>query len=246
MIRVATVANENGKASLSFDYTGEKYYLTNFKSDADMDVNNVRNGDRVFAFMTLRAVGSYVNSTITLDSLTKIPNLPIAINKPSADDMDSFYQMSVMELAGIDLSGKESYPPIWNNGHHVCVAPVFFSPASEPNPVFSIWADSLRSDTLVMTLYANIPGNDYSLRPYYRQTMLNIDLSDLRLNVDNPIEQARRNAIMHELDSIGPTDIYVEISTLDVTYAANSKNQMYPTFINNIKQTRTVKVPFDF
>lgn len=246
MMRIASVSKENGKMKLSFDYTGESYNLSNFNTEADADANDVKVGDRVCAYMTLKAVGSYVNSVINLDSLTKLPSLTFATTKPKADTMDSFYQLSVLEMVGLDLVGKDSYPTIWNNGHHVCVSPVYFSPVTQPNPTFAIWPDSVKSDTLMLKLYANIPGNDYSLRPYYRQSLLNIDISDIRSNISDPVEKARRDALMLSLDTLGKSEIYVEISTLDVTYAENSKNVSNPIFINNTKQVRTVKIPLDF
>lgn len=245
MIRIATVEKQGGKASLSFDYTGEKYNLNNFASESDMDRFGVAEGDRVFAFMTLKAVGTYVNSTISLDSLVKAQTLPISVTQPSAT-MDSYYKFAVMEAAGLDLVGISSYPAIWSNGHIVCVAPLYYQPAGKPLPTFAIYPDSVKSDTLTMTLYANIPGNDVSMNPYYSQALLNIDLSEMRENTGNPVEQARRDSIMARLDNLGKNEIYVQISTLDVLYAENSKNPSNPQFIFPAKTSQTVKVKLDF
>lgn len=245
MIRVATVAKNNSKAYLSFDYTGESYNIDNFKNEADFDDFKVKEGDRVFAFMTLKAVGSYLNSTITLDSLLKAEVIHISKTKPSPE-MDSYYKFAVMELAGLELVGKESYPAIWSNGHVVCVAPQYFQPAGQPVPSFEIYPDSMKSDTLTMTLYATIPGNDISLNPYYSQVLLNFDLSELREQVTDPAEQAKRDTILARMDRLGKNKINVQISTLDVLYAENSKNLSSPQYIHPVKTSKTTQIDFDF
>ncbi|MCQ2065825.1 MAG: hypothetical protein MJY66_08220 [Bacteroidaceae bacterium] len=239
--RVATVRQSGESVRLEIDYSGENFILGNFKNASHMAAFGVRDGDRILAHMTYNAVGNANNATFTLDSIHKIAVSDLEISCPP-DTQNFYYEMDVLELVSL------SYPAIWNAGHIVNLAPVFFVPEGERKADFSLYPLCVRGDTLVVRMYADIPDDDVSLFPQYRQKIMNFDISSLADSVADPVEHARRQAMLASLRTYGESRIYVQVVSPDTLRAKSSKNQSsgYKFELTTQLIPQTVRIPFDF
>lgn len=239
--RIATVRQSGENVRLAIDYSGENFLLDNFKTAAQLDAFDVQDGDRVIAHMTYNAVGNAQNATFTLDSIHKITVCELEVSRPS-DTLNWYYEMDVLEL------GSLRYPAIWNAGHIVNLAPVFFVPEGERKAEFKMYPLDVKSDTLIVRMYSDIPDDDVSLSPIYRQKIVNFDISSLADSVADPTEHARRKDMLASLRSQGTDNIYVRVVSPVKLRANNSKNPAsdYKFELSTQLIPQTVRIPFDF
>ena len=239
--RIASVSYKDGKASLLIDYTGEKYYFSNFSTQADMNRFNLKDGDRVLAGMTVSAVGNITNNKLTLDEVSKFPKNPIAESRPS-DTLNYKYQFDVLNLINIQ------YPKIWSQGHLINMAPTYEVSSQGKKADFQLYPLGASNDTLVMKLFADIPDTVSSGNIFYEQKLLCYDLSTMRNPVSDPAENAYRDSLLSILANAGKDSITVHI------FAADTLRQTWNTS-NGIKERKyfpiprasvSVSIPFDF
>lgn len=235
--RVATVKYSMGTAYLSLDCTNEAYKLKNFKDTLDMQRFGVSAGDKIIALLKIEASSSIV---ITLESCTKIAIDELATSQPS-DTLNFYYQMTQISMSDI------IYPDIWNEGHVVTIAPMYYVTSTDSKAEFQLYPFDFRNDTLFLRLYSDIPDADVSYRPYL-QSLLCYDISSIRKPASNPADQEIRDSILARLDRLQPTSFNVHIVSPDSLRANNSKNQAndgkyllpYPV------PPSTTSIPFDF
>ena len=238
--RVASVQYKNGKASLLIDYTGETYKITNFSTQADMKRFGVKNGDRVIAEMTRTAVGNVLNDEITLDRIVyTYPTLAIDESRPS-DTLNYRFLFRTLDL------GDLTYPSAWAQGHIVNVTPVYVMSTPDEVPNFHLYPLGVKSDTLVMQLYAEIP--DTITKWDSQQSLLCFDISTMRDSVPNPTENRYRDSLMNLLDATNSQNITVQIysaDTLREKWLVNDSVQekKYVTIRHQVVST---SIPFDF
>ena len=238
--RIATVNYRLGTAYLTLDCTTDAYKPRNFKDTVDMQSFGLSAGDKIIAEFKIEAVGSMDNAVLTLESAKKISIQDIATEQPS-DTLNFYYQMTKFGLTDV------VYPDIWAVGHVVTIAPTYYVPSSSSKAEFHLYPLRVQGDTLIMRLYSDIPEADNSLRPY-TQSLLCYDISSLRQQVSNPIEQERRDTILARLDRLEKDSITVHIVTPDTLRAKNSKNPAnnykYEQWVPNLPSTTTVRYDF--
>ena len=239
LYRVGTIRLKNNKVSLVTDLLNEAFYMQNFSTEQDMKDNNIKDGERVIASLTLEAVGSMNNNTISLNELLIIPVSKVEDAHP-ADTMNHYYKFAVMQF------NELTYPSIWSAGHIINLAPVFYVPKSDSKQEFHLYPIEVKNDTLFMRLYSDIPDCDVSLDPDYTQTFLNYDLSSLRNAAANPSEQERRDSILARLDRLHQDEFTVHIMTPDTLRAKNTKNPNGPYLQTVPGLPASTKVKFDF
>lgn len=237
--RIGTVRLVNGNASIKMDLTGESFSISNFRTESDMEKFGVSNNDRVFAAMTLEAVGSMSNAVITLDALSKIDTHTFAASQPS-DTLNYYYQFTKFALY------NSEYPAIWNVGHLVNVIPTYFVPEEHEKAEFQLYPLSFENDTLTARLYSYIPDCDVSLNPNYTQSLLCFDVSSLRDSVTDSKSQEIRDTILARLERMENDKFTLTVITPDTLRAKNSKaaDKTYIQPLPGLPQS--ISVPFDF
>jgi len=236
--RVATVKYKLGTAYLSLDCTNESYRLKNFKDTLDMQRFGVSAGDKIIALLKIEASGSIDNNVMTLEECSKIAIDELATSHPS-DTLNFYYQMTQFSL------GEIIYPDIWNEGHVVTVAPIYYVTSTESKAEFQLYPLDFRNDTLFLRLYSDIPDADVSYRPYL-QSLLCYDISSIRKPASNPVDQEIRDSIVARLDSLQPASFYVHIVSPDSLRANNSKNPAGKYNLPYPIPPSTTTIPFDF
>ena len=207
LYRIASVQYKDGKASLLIDYTGEVYKINNFSTETDMRHFNVQNGDRVIAEMIRTAVGNVLNDKLTLDRIVyKYPTIAIDESRPS-DSLNLRYEFKTLDLGDI------TYPSAWAQGHIVNVTPVYIISTPDKVPHFHLYPLGVKSDTLVMQLYAEI--TDTITKWNSQQSLLCFDISTLRDSVPDPAEKNYRDSLMALLDAKKSQNITVQIFSAD-------------------------------
>lgn len=231
--RLGTVVANGDKAEFSIDYTGEKLIFKNFSSTADFAAYNVKDGDRVIANMTLHAIGH--TGTFYMNSMSKINMTPIDTVAPS-DTLNHYFRFSKLTL-----DGRFVYPDIWSNGHFINVTPASNPLMSEIDKMkYHLYPIHFMSDTLVMRLSANVPGNN---RQYNSEqsTLISCDMSTLRDIVPSVKEQEWRDSILNHFDNAAIDSMYVVVTTHD---------SVWYNFRDTITWVQggavATRIPFDF
>ena len=238
--RVGTIKLTNsGRVTLVTDILNESLIFQNVVDSADLVKYKIERGQRVIATMTLEAIGSMNNNTITLNEIRIIPRSRVEASHPS-DTMNHYYKFAVMQLNDV------IYPSIWATGHLINFSPVYYIPKSDCKTEFHLYPITVRNDTLFMRLYSDIPDCDVSLDPDYTQSFLNYDLSSLRDAAANPAEQVRRDTILTRLDRLNKDEFTVYIMTPDTLRAKNSKNPNGPYLQTVPGLSVSTKVKLDF
>ena len=233
--RIASVNLSEGKASLKFDYTGEKYNLDNFKTKTDMDRFELSHGDRILARLEYSAIGSV--GKITLKSADVYPTYKLAESRP-ADTLNNDCRFSTLTIWEVQ------YPAIWAQGHMVNMAPIYYVPNLKCKNEFYLYPLQMKQDTLEMRLYSYIPDNDLSLRGFYEpaQTWLCYDISSLRDSVADIDEFNHRKQILNQIDKLKGDSMMVHIFQPDTLWGMLDTiyYERYP------RVSLSVKIPRDF
>ena len=233
--RIASVNLSEGKASLKFDYTGEKYVLDNFKTKTDMDRFELSHGDRILARLEYSAIGSV--GKITLKSADVYPTYKLAESRP-ADTLNNDCRFSTLKIWEVQ------YPAIWAQGHLVNMAPIYYVPNLKYKNEFYLYPLQMKQDTLEMRLYSYIPDNDLSLRGFYEpaQTWLCYDISSLRDSVADIDEFNHRKQILNQIDKLKGDSMMVHIFQPDTLWGMLDTiyYERYP------RVSVSVKIPRDF
>lgn len=237
--RIASVQYADGKASLLIDNTEDVYKISNFSTASDMALFDVQNGDRVIAELTRTAIGNITNDKLTLNRIIqKYPTLAIDESRPS-DSLNYRFMFNILELANV------SYPKIWAQGHIVNVAPVYIS-SPEKVPHFHLYPLNVKTDTLVMQLYAEIP--DTISKWEAQQSLLCYDISTLRDSVSNPVEKNYRDSLLNLLSATNSKDITIQIYSADTLREKwlVKDSVMEKKYVTIPSQVVSVSIPFDF
>lgn len=238
--RIASVQYKDGKASLLIDYTGETFRIENFNTSADMKSFGVKNGDRVIAEMTRTAVGNVLNDKITLNRIVyEYPTIAIDETRPS-DSLNFRYMFRKLDLGSI------TYPYAWSQGHIVNVTPMYITSTADIVPQFHLYPLDVKTDTLVMQLYAQIPETITKWES--QQSILCFDISTLRDSVPNPAEKSYRDSLLNLLSATNKDSITVQIfsaDTLRERWLVNDsiEEKKYVTIRHQVVST---SIPFDF
>ena len=202
--RIASVNYVDGKASLKFDYTGEKYTIDNFQTKADMNRFGLKHGDRIIAGLQYYAISSI--GKISLLSVAQYPILKLEESRP-ADTLNHDCQFSRLDIPGV------SYPAIWSQGHLVNLAPIYYIPNQNCKTEFKLYPLQMNNDTLEMRLYSYIPDNDLSIRGYASasQSWLCYDISSIKDSVADPDEYNHRKQILSEISKLKGDSMMVHI-----------------------------------
>ncbi len=207
--RLATVEAKDGKANLLLDYTDEEYLFKNFSTEEDATRFGVADGDRVIAKMTINMISGITASKLNLNEiLWKSRPVGIAQSKP-VDSLNYQYTFSYLYM------GDMRYPYIWNQGHLLNLAPIFYTKADQDVREFYLYPEEVYKDTLRMRLYSYIPNHFMSSTSDAQQDILCYDMSTLRDSVPVPEEHKHRRQIMNYLDSIHPENIFVQVFSPD-------------------------------
>ena len=243
--RFGTVQFKDNKASLRIDYSGETYYFSNFSSEADMRRFDVKHGDRVLAGMTLNAIGSIFDNKLTLNKVFKYPTYKLATSQPN-DTIDNFkYELIKYSLNQNSAYTYITYPKAWCEGHLVNMMASYTISNENVEGEFYLYPEEVNNNTLVMTLYSNIP--DTLPASFVKYTFLCFDMSSLRDSVDDPIEQVKRDTILSRLEKISLDTINVEIHEPEIMrcYVKNGDDVNEYKYYNP-RNYATLTLPFDF
>ena len=216
--RIGTFNIVKGRPVFYTDYIHESLLIENLKDSADMASFELTDGTRAAASMTLNAIGSMSNNTITLNQVSLIPIRKFEDAKPS-DTLNFYYYFAKFRLFNLD------YPSIWSEGHILNIAPVCHIDEEKSKSEYYLYPYDFIGDTLMCRLYSDIPDDDVSLNPAYRQTFLCYDMSTIRDAAANADEQILRDTILARLDRVkeNQSKITVTIGTPDTLRAKNSK-----------------------
>ena len=249
--RVATVKHKDGVTAFYSDYAHEYYYPRNVRDTAVASESGLKKDMRVKAWFKYDAIGSIDNGELNMIGFSVIEPTKFVGYKP-ADTLNSYFYFAEFDLSH-NILGRDAkvetyiYPPVWNEGHIVNVAPTYFVPQDSDKADFYLYPLEVINDTLTMRLYSYIPTCDVSLNPVYTQKLLSLDISSIRNSADNPVEQERRDTILARLDRLGKSKIYVKVLPPDSTRAKNSRNPN-GQFKRNVPgyPTDPISIPFDF
>ena len=150
--------------------------------------------------------------------MSLIPIRKVEESKP-IDTLNFYYYFAKFRLYTRD------YPSIWSEGHILNIAPVCHVDDDKNKSDYFLYPYDFIGDTLMCRLYSDIPDDDVSLNPAYRQTFLCYDMSSIRNAAANPDEQILRDTILARLDRVKEkqSKITVIIGTPDTLRAKNSK-----------------------
>lgn len=250
--RIATVKIQNDEARLYTDKLHETFYPKNLKTADDVHNIGLVNNQYIIAMLTVDAIGSMSNNTVTLNAFARLDTTRCVGSKPS-DTFNNYYYFTPYDfdrMATDSIYPSYIYPRVWAEGHFMHITPTYFTPNGTDKAEFHLYPFDVQGDTLMMRLYSDIPDCDASLYPNtYFQTLLNIDVSSVRDSADNPTEQILRDTIWHRLDRLKDSNkqkITVMVVTPDSLRAKNSKspngsyNQPFPG------SPVSIKIPLDF
>ena len=251
--RIATIKIKNDEARLYTDKLHENFYPKNLKTAEDVYNLGLVNNQHIIAVLTVDAVGTMDNNSITLNAFARLDTTRCEGQKPS-ETLNNYYYFTPYDFDRMvtDSINYPSYiyPRVWAEGHVIFVTPTYFVPSEKDKAEFHLYPFDVQGDTLMMRLYSDIPECDKALYPYvYFQTLLSIDVSSVRENADNPTEQILRDTIWARLDRLkeqNKKEITVTVCTPDSLRAKNSKN---PNGDYNQKEPCdpvSIKVPLDF
>lgn len=205
--RIGTVVVKDNNAEFSIDYTGEKIVFDNFKSPSDLTKYNVQNGDRVIANMTLSAIGNV--GKFHINSMEKVNITKIDSVAPS-DTLNHYFRFALWQL-----DNRFRYPDIWSNGHFINILPVANPAQSETKNVkYHLYPIDFKSDTLILQLSANVPGNDRE-NNYEYASLISCDMSSLRDATFSEEEQIWRDSIFNHFDNAKFDSIYIQVTSHD-------------------------------
>ena len=233
--RIASVNYADGKASLKFDYTGEKYTIDNFKTKADMNHFGLRHGDRIIAGLEYTAISTM--GKITLKSVSQYPISKLEETRP-ADSCNHDCRFNVLTLFEVQ------YPTIWSQGHLINLAPIYYIPNQNCKSKFYLYPVEMRQDTLDLRLYSYIPDNDLYIRTYDSptQTWLCYDISSIRDSVANTDEFNHRKQILAQIDQLQRDSMVVNVIQPD-TLRGMLDGNYYERYT---KSGVSVRIPKDF
>lgn len=250
--RIATVKIENNQAYLYTDKLHESFFPKNLKTPEDVSSIGLAKNQHIIAMLTVDAVGTMSNNTISLNAIARIDTTRCVGQKPS-DTFNYYYyftQYNFDRMVSDTVYPSYIYPKIWAEGHLINISPTYFVPNSTDKADFYIYPFDVQSDTLMMRLYSDIPECDIALYPStYFQTLLSIDVSSVRDSADNPTEQILRDTIWHRLDRLknnNTQNITVTVFTPDSLQAKYSRNSsgIFKQSIGNLPVS--VNIPLDF
>lgn len=238
--RIATVQYKEGKASLLIDCTDETYIFTNFVTASDMESFNVKAGDRVIAKMTMTAISNLTNNKLKLEALYPFPISRIAETCPP----DSLNYRFIFETLNM---GTIIYPDIWAQGHLINIAPTYIMSSEDREPSFHLYPKEVRSDTLVMQLYADIP--DTISQWTSAQSLLCYDISSMRDAVSDSAEYHFRDSLLTTLALAKKETINVKIMSAEYLrekWRTNDGGVKEVQYMAVPRPSVTVSIPFDF
>ena len=250
--RIATVKVENNKAYLYTDKLHESFFPKNLQTPEDASSIGLAKNQHIIAVLSVDAVGTMSNNTISLIAKARIDTTRCVGQKPS--DMFNYYyyftQYNFDRMVSDTVYPSYIYPKVWAEGHLITIIPTYFVPNSTDKAEFHLYPFDVKSDTLMMRLYSDIPECDVALYPNtYFQTLLSVDVSSVRDSADNPTEQILRDTIWHRLDRLkdnNTQNITVTVVTPDSLRAKYSRNSN-----GSFKQPKpnlsvSVNIPLDF
>jgi len=238
--RIATVQYKDGKASLLIDCTDENYLFTNFATASDMESFNVAAGDRVIAKMTMTAVSNLTNNKLKLEALYPFQINRIAETRPS----DSLNFRFIFESLNM---GTIIYPDIWAQGHIINIAPTYIMSSQDRDASFQLYPKEVRSDTLVMQLYADIP--DTISEWLSAQSLLCYDISSMRDKVSDSTEYHFRDSLLTALALTKKESICVKIMSAEYLrekWATKEGGVKEVQYMAVPRPSVTISIPFDF
>ena len=241
---IGTILYQYDRVYLYADRTHETLYLSNIEDTVQAEKIGLKSRQRVIASLTLDAIGSSNNSTITINGFQKIELTQVVDHKP-ADSLNYYYRFVIYEIPG------NTYPAIWAEGHIVNIAPLYHVPSEQSKAEFKMYPYDVKGDTLMLRLYSDIPDCDVSLNPSYRQTLISFDVSSINNAASNAAEQVLRDTIMARLARLNQSRIYVTVTTPDTLRAKNSKvldkdGKSVPYVQPVPGLPVTIDIPFDF
>ena len=238
--RIASVSYKDGDASLLLDYTGESYKFSNFSTKSDMNRFGVQNGDRVIAEITMTAVGTVTNNTLTLNRVIKYPKYALSESLP-ADSLNYGFRFCSLNLVSV------IYPTAWTQGHVLSIAPEYYSSHKGVKPAFKLYPSKVVGDTLMLNLFCDMPD---TLTVWdTEQAFVNFDISTLRDQVSDQAEQDHRDSLLTQLEATGKDRINVKVTAprfMRVKMFKTSGEVSEIKLVNYPSPTVTVSLPFDF
>ena len=238
--RIASVSYKDGDASLLLDYTGESYKFSNFSTKSDMNRFGVQNGDRVIAEITMTAVGTVTNNTLTLNRVIKYPKYALSESLP-ADSLNYGFRFCSLNLVSV------IYPTAWTQGHVLSIAPEYYSSHKGVKPAFKLYPSKVVGDTLMLNLFCDMPD---TLTVWdTEQAFVNFDISTLRDQVSDQAEQDHRDSLLTQLEATGKDRINVKGTAptfMRVKMFKTSGEVSEISLVNYPSPTVTVSLPFDF
>ena len=238
--RIASVSYKDGDASLLLDYTGESYKFSNFSTKSDMNRFGVQNGDRVIAEITMTAVGTVTNNTLTLNRVIKYPRYALSESRP-ADSLNYGFRFCSLNLVSV------IYPTAWTQGHVLSIAPEYYSSHKGVKPAFKLYPSKVVGDTLMLNLFCDMPD---TLTVWdTEQAFVNFDISTLRDQVSDQAEQNHRDSLLTQLEALKKERINVKVTAprfMRVKMFKTSGEVSEISLVNYPSPTVTVSLPFDF
>ena len=238
--RIASVSYKDGDASLLLDYTGESYKFSNFSTKSDMNRFGVQNGDRVIAEITMTAVGTVTNNTLTLNRVIKYPRYALSESLP-ADSLNYGFRFCSLNLVSV------IYPTAWTQGHVLSIAPEYYSSHKGVKPAFKLYPSKVVGDTLMLNLFCDMPD---TLTVWdTEQAFVNFDISTLRDQVSDQAEQNHRDSLLTQLEALKKERINVKVTAprfMRVKMFKTSGEVSEISLVNYPSPTVTVSLPFDF
>ncbi len=238
--RIASVSYKDGDASLLLDYTGESYKFSNFSTKSDMNRFGVQNGDRVIAEITMTAVGTITNNTLTLNRVIKYPRYALSESRP-ADSLNYGFRFCSLNLVSV------IYPTAWTQGHVPSIAPEYYSSHKGVKPAFKLYPSKVVGDTLMLNLFCDMPD---TLTVWdTEQAFVNFDISTLRDQVSDQAEQNHRDSRLTQLEALKKERINVKVTAprfMRVKMFKTSGEVSEIKLDNYLIPTVTVSLPFDF
>ena len=238
--RIASVSYKDGDASLLLDYTGESYKFSNFSTKSDMNRFGVQNGDRVIAEITMTAVGTITNNTLTLNRVIKYPKYALSESLP-ADSLNYGFRFCSLNLVSV------IYPTAWTQGHVLSIAPEYYSSHKGVKPAFKLYPSKVVGDTLMLNLFCDMPD---TLTVWdTEQAFVNFDISTLRDQVSDQAEQNHRDSLLTQLEALKKERINVKVTAprfMRVKMFKTSGEVSEISLVNYPSPTVTVSLPFDF
>ncbi len=236
--RLATIEVKDNNVYLRYDPTTltREYsaQLDNFKTVADMEQFNLKEGDRGIADISYYTNTSDNFSSFTLAKFNVIKPDTLNWSDYAQDTLGTYMHFNILAL-----DYNVTYQGVWSNGHVASTLVTYYPDPDTPKEqnFIDMYIHGLRNDTLSLLAVATVPNSDYVNNGY--NYLLQYDLSALR--TANNEKAARIMAQLDEQKGRFKDSVWVEITTCD------------SLFIYNNKHPRTVKgdrmytrIPLDF